>query len=247
MGDDFRDRFFTPFVMPVTIIGVMLLVGFSLSRILLTVSELGASFVALLAAGYIMLTAFWVEARKRIPARSLGIALAIGLIGLVGAGAAASAAGMRDLEEHSASEEGGGEGGESGGEGGGTATNEPVFVAIDIEYESAPAELPTGDVDLTFENNGSIEHNVVIEELGDELILEAAGGETDEATVSFEAGDYTYYCSIPGHRATMEGTLTVSDDVEAASGAGGGGGEEQPSEPGADTSESGASEGASEG
>jgi plastocyanin len=245
MGDDLRDRFFTPFVLPVTIIGVMLLVGFSLSRVLLTVSELGAAFVALVAAGYILLAAFWIEARKRIPARSLGVALAIGLIGLVGAGAAASAAGMRDLEEHSASEESGAEGG--GGEGGGeTASTEPVFVAIDIEYESAPSELPTGDVDLTLENNGSIEHNVVIEELGDELILDAAGGETDEATVSLEAGEYTYYCSIPGHRATMEGTLTVSDDVEATSGASGGGGVEEPSEPGADTSE-GASESASEG
>jgi plastocyanin len=239
MGDDLRDRFFTPFVLPVTIIGVMLLVGLSLSRVLLTVSELSASFVALLAAGYILLAAFWVAARKRISARSLGVALAIGLIGLVGAGAAAAAAGMRDLEEHTASEAGGGEGG--GGDGG-AASNEPVFVAIDIEYESAPSELPTGDVDLTFENDGSIEHNVVIEELGDEVILEAAGGETDEATVSLEAGEYTYYCSIPGHRATMEGTFTASDDVGAASGSGGGGGEEEPSEPGADTSES-ASEG----
>jgi plastocyanin len=245
MGDDLRDRFFTPFVLPVTIIGVMLLVGFSLSRILLTVSELGASFVALMAAGYILLAAFWVEARRRISARSLGVALAIGLIGLIGAGAAASAAGMRDLEEHSASGEGGGEGGESSGQDSGdTASNEPVFVAIDIEYESAPSELPTGDVDLTFENNGSIEHNVVIEELGDEKILDAAGGETDEATVSFEAGEYTYYCDIPGHRATMEGTFTVSEDAEAASGDGGGDAEE-PSEPSADASESG--EGASEG
>ncbi|HEX6255002.1 MAG TPA: plastocyanin/azurin family copper-binding protein [Euzebyales bacterium] len=240
MGDDLRDRFFTPFVLPVTIIGVMLLVGISLSRVLLTVSELGASFVALLAAGYIMLAAFWVEARKRISARSLGVALAIGLIGLVGAGAAASAAGMRDLEEHSASEEGGGGDGEGGGE---TASNEPVFVAIDIEYESAPSELPTGDVDLTFENNGAIEHNVTIEELGDETVLDAAGGDTDEATVTLEAGEYTYYCSVPGHRATMEGTFTVSDSAEAAAG-----GDEAPSEPGADTSEAGAAaEGASEG
>ena len=91
MRDEFRDRFFTPFLLPVTVIGVMLLIGISLSRILLAVSEIGAAMVAFLAAGYIMAMAFAVEARRRITARALGVAMAIGLIGLIGAGAVASA------------------------------------------------------------------------------------------------------------------------------------------------------------
>jgi plastocyanin len=216
MRDDIRNRFFTPFILPLTVIGAILLIGISLSRVLMAVSALSASFIALVVAGYIMLVAFWVESRQRITARTLGVALAIGLFGLVGAGAVASAAGMRPLEEH------GGEAAEGGevAEGDGEATDEaggvePVFVAVDIAYESAPEALPTGDVEVLLDNQGIIEHNVVIEELGDELILEAPGGETDEATVSLEAGEYTYYCSITGHReAGMEGTLTVSDDVE---------------------------------
>ena len=231
MRDDIRDRFFTPFVLPVTVIGVMLLVGMSLSRVLLAVSELGAALVAVLAAGYIMAIAFFVEARRRIPARTLGVALALGLIALVGAGAVANAAGMRSLEEH------GGEGGETGGgaaeegeTGGGT---EPVFVAVDIEYEQAPEALPPGDITITLENEGTIEHNVVFEELGDQLIVEAAAGESATGDVTLEAGEYTYYCSVPGHRATMEGTLTV---VEGAGG-GGGGGEGASSEAAGGTSE----------
>jgi len=236
MRDDVRERFFTPFVLPLTIIGIMLVVGISLSRVLLAVSEYGAAFIALLAAGYILAMAFVIEARTRITARALGIALAIGLIGLMGAGAVAAAAGMRPLEEYGGETAEGGEGG--GGEGG--ATNEPVWVAVDIAYESAPEELPTGDVDVSLINDGQIEHNVVIEERGDELILEAAGGETDEATVSFEAGEYTYYCSITGHReAGMEGTMTVSEDAEL-----GGGGS---SEAGTAESSEAASDGASEG
>jgi plastocyanin len=239
MRDDLRERFFTPFVLPVTIIGVLLVVGVSLSRILLTVSALGAAFVALLAAGYVLAMAFYVEAHKRITARALGIALAIGLIGLVGAGAVAAAAGMRPLEE-----EHGGEGGEAAdGEGG--ASNEPVFVAIDIAYESAPSELPVGDIDLTLENDGAIEHNVTIEELGDERVLDAVGGETDEATVALEAGEYTYYCSVTGHReAGMEGTLTVSEDVEAG---GAGGSSEAASEGGSEAGAAEGSEAASDG
>lgn len=101
--------------------------------------------------------------------------------------------------------EGGGEDGEGGG---GGAAN---WVAIDIDYESAPQELPAGPVEVQLQNNGSIEHNVVIEEMGDEKILDAAGGQSDSATVEFEPGEYTYYCDVAGHRATMEGTLTVAE------------------------------------
>lgn len=94
------------------------------------------------------------------------------------------------------------------GEGGGTAT----WVAIDIAYSEAPSELAAGEVPIELINEGAIEHNVVIEELGDELILEAPGGESDSGSFTFEPGEYTYYCSIPGHRAAgMEGTMTVTE------------------------------------
>jgi plastocyanin len=219
MRDDIRDRFFTPFVLPVTIIGVMLLIGFSLSRVLLAVSEISASLVAVLAAGYILAMAFFVEARRRIPARTLGVALAVGLIALVGAGAVANAAGIRALHEEA------GEGGEAAGgegeEGGGT---EPLFVAIDIAYEQAPETLPIGTTTITLEDRGAIEHNVVFEELGDLLIVEAAAGETETGDVTLEEpGEYTYYCSVPGHReAGMEGTLTAEEGAAAPSGEAGG-------------------------
>lgn len=231
MRDEFRDRFFTPFVLPVTVIGAMLLFGLSLSRVLMAVSELGASFIAVFAAGYIMAIAFFVESRKRITARTLGVALAIGLFGLVGAGAVASAAGMRELEPHGAegeeavaegdaAAESGAPGGAAEGDGG--AAVEPVWVAIDLAYESAPEQLPAGEpVEAELINDGAIVHNVVIEELDDELILEAEGGQSDQATITLDAGDYTYYCSIPGHRAAgMEGTLTAAEGVEVGTGDG---------------------------
>ena len=219
MRDEIRDRFFTPFVLPLTVIGVMLLVGMSLSRVLLAISELGAALVAMLAAGYIMAIAFFVEARRRIPPRSLGVALALGLIALMGAGAAANAAGMRSLEEEGAAGgEVAGAPGEQGEAGGGT---EPLWIAVDIEYQQAPEALPPGDVTVTLENEGTIEHNVVFEELGDQLVVEAPGGESATGNVTLEAGEYTYYCSVPGHRATMEGTLVVEEGAaEAPGGAG---------------------------
>lgn len=102
--------------------------------------------------------------------------------------------------------EGGGEG-EAGGEGGGgTAT----FVAIDIDFESAPDTLPAGENEIVLVNEGQAPHDVTFEELGDETVVSATGGETATGTVTLEPGSYTYYCSVPGHReAGMEGALTA--------------------------------------
>jgi plastocyanin len=243
MRDDIRDRFFTPFVLPLTVIGVMLLIGMSFSRVLLAVSELGAAAIAVLAALYILGMAFFIEAKRRIPSRTLGVALAVGLISLIGAGAVAAAAGMRSLEAH------GGEGGQAAGgegQGEGDGANEPLFVAVDIEFEQAPQALPPGDTTLTLENQGAIEHNVAFEELGDEVIVKAAPGESATGEVTLEPGEYTYYCSVPGHRTTMEGTLTVEEGAGEATG--GGGASEPASEgSGGDATESGKSETGSSG
>ena len=139
--------------------------------------------------------------------------ITVAVAGLLAAGCMSSEPKVAEVEQVSAEQraaltatEGAG-GGEGGGAGGGGAT----WVAIDIAYESAPTELPAGPVEATLQNNGAIEHDVVIEERGDEEILRAGGGQSDNASVEFEPGEYTYYCSIPGHReAGMEGTLTVT-------------------------------------
>lgn len=242
MREDIRERLFTPFLLPLAIVAVMLVFGISLSRVLLAVSEIGAALIALLAAGYILLMAFFVRSRRRIPGRALGVALAVGLIALVGAGAVASAAGMRGLEEE------GGPGGEQQGGGESVASaNLPegdVFVAQDILYAEAPDTVATGDLTFVLENQGQIEHNLVIEELGNELIVEAAAGEVATGEVTLDPGEYTYYCSIPGHReAGMEGTLTA--DPAAESGGGGPEGGASASE-GGSPAEAGASEGSGE-
>jgi plastocyanin len=100
-------------------------------------------------------------------------------------------------------EEAAAEGDEEGN--GGEASGDAVTIeAIDIDYVGAPESVPAGDVTFALNNTGNLEHNIVIEELGDELVVEAQGGETAEGTVTLEPGTYTLYCSIPGHRSTME-------------------------------------------
>lgn len=95
-----------------------------------------------------------------------------------------------------------------GGDPGGAAS--ATFAAADIEFTEAPDQVPAGEVTVELVNDGRLEHNVTIEELGDEVVVEAAGGQSATGSVTLDPGTYTYYCSVPGHReAGMEGTLTV--------------------------------------
>lgn len=98
------------------------------------------------------------------------------------------------------------------GEGGGEeepAGETVTFVAVDIAFEEAPSEVPAGSVTFELVNEGGILHNVVLDDLG-EKVVEAQGGETATGTVELEPGEYRYFCDVPGHENSMNGTFTVS-------------------------------------
>lgn len=89
-----------------------------------------------------------------------------------------------------------------------------TFVAVDIDYEQAPDEVAPGSHTIELVNDGALPHTITIEELDDRDIVEAEGGQTATGEVELDAGAYTYYCSVPGHReAGMEGTLEVAEDA----------------------------------
>lgn len=66
------------------------------------------------------------------------------------------------------------------------------------------------DVVVTIDNSGgAVEHDFTIDEL--DVVIHADPTRTASGTINAPAGTYTFYCSIPGHRASgMEGQLTVS-------------------------------------
>ncbi|MDX1659485.1 MAG: plastocyanin/azurin family copper-binding protein [Nitriliruptorales bacterium] len=75
-----------------------------------------------------------------------------------------------------------------------------------------------GDIEVTLDNTGGALHNFRIDAAtGDNVKVEAAAGETATGTLNLFAGEYTFYCDVPGHRsAGMEGTLTVYRSEEEA-------------------------------
>jgi plastocyanin len=78
-------------------------------------------------------------------------------------------------------------------------------------YEFADATAPAGALDVRSPNESSVDHNIAVEGGGvDEIGPVVADGGVSEIQVDVQAGEYTFYCSVPGHReGGMEGTLTV--------------------------------------
>ncbi len=82
--------------------------------------------------------------------------------------------------------------------------------AGDLYFDQEQLAAPAGEIEFTLVNVGAAEHDLVIEEADDEVVVFAAPGATETGTIELAAGSYTFYCSIPGHRSGMEGTLEVS-------------------------------------
>lgn len=80
-----------------------------------------------------------------------------------------------------------------------------------LAFEPDELSAEAGEITFALVNDGSIPHTFVIEDLEDDLKLSVAGsGAVDSGSITLEAGDYTFYCDVSGHRgAGMEGTLTV--------------------------------------
>ena len=102
-------------------------------------------------------------------------------------------------------------------DGGAVATVE--VASYDIYFEPAELTIPADtDVTVVLPNNGAAPHNFSIDELG--IDVDIAPGATEETVINAPAGEYEFYCNVPGHKeAGMVGTLIVSEDAAAPAGA----------------------------
>jgi uncharacterized cupredoxin-like copper-binding protein len=81
-----------------------------------------------------------------------------------------------------------------------------------LAYVCANAEAPAGPLTLLSKNESSIPHNIALEGGGvNEEGEVVTGGGTSEVSADLSAGEYVFFCSVPGHReGGMEGKLTVN-------------------------------------
>ena len=78
-------------------------------------------------------------------------------------------------------------------------------------YSFKNAEAPAGQLAIDSVNESTVPHDIALEGGGvNEKGETVSNGGTSTIDVDLQAGEYTFYCSVDGHRAAgMEGKLTV--------------------------------------
>ena len=97
--------------------------------------------------------------------------------------------------------------------GGGPAPVSYNIEGQDIVYNNTSLTAQVGqEVTVTLDNVGALEHSFLIDELGVDSGIVAAGASGTLTFTPTTAGTYTFYCNVPGHSdAGMLGELIVSE------------------------------------
>lgn len=111
-----------------------------------------------------------------------------------------------------AAAEGGKEAGGGGSGGGGAVLEFEADPEGGLAYTTTEAGTEAGKVKIEFNNPQPAGHDVAIEDSGGKQVAatDVITQGSDSTTANLKPGEYTFYCSVPGHReGGMEGALTV--------------------------------------
>lgn len=203
-----RNRLMYPVEIPVLAAAVIAVVIIAFSRVLLAVSKVGSTVVAIVVASVILGAAFLLTSRPKLSSSLLTVVVVLGVVGLLGGGIVGAVAGEREFEVHEGEGEGHG-GEEEGGAGGeGEVTEVLISASNTAGYDEDLINVPAGvPVSITFENRqGGVQHNVHVtepEEVVQSDIITGPDEITFEATFE-EPGEYTFVCDV---HPSMEGTI----------------------------------------
>lgn len=99
-------------------------------------------------------------------------------------------------------------------DGGGEAVTSVTIEGTDsLAYEPSSLSVAAGEeITITMNCGPSVEHDFIIRDFeGEREIVACDPGGSGTGTFTVAAGDYEFYCSVPGHEAAgMVGTITAS-------------------------------------
>lgn len=83
----------------------------------------------------------------------------------------------------------------------------------DLKYNTSKLNANAGNITIALTNESSVPHDVAVEDSAGKVLgtsEEITQSDTDLELKDVDAGSYTFFCTVPGHKAAgMEGTLTV--------------------------------------
>jgi len=144
---------------------------------------------------------------------AVAFALVLASLALAACGSSSSDSSSTTAETtESQAETGAGQAKEAEGDSAGSAAAVEIEAGEGLAYTSDSASAKAGKVTVDFTNSQPLTHDVAIEDSSGKTIgkTELIAEGSDSTVVDLKPGEYTYYCTVPGHReAGMEGTLTV--------------------------------------
>src|SRR3954447_20814785 len=135
------------------------------------------------------------------------LVVALGAIGIASCGSSS------DSTTSSGAAGGGGASTTSSGGGGGGGAAQDLTVTADssgaLDWSPKTLSAKAGNVTLTLDNPSQTPHEIVLQGKGVDESTDTITDSTVSLTADLKAGSYQYFCDVPGHKATMNGVLTV--------------------------------------
>ena len=144
--------------------------------------------------------------------RRIAVLLALGALAPFALASCGGGSSSSSSSEASTTSGGGAAAAGGGGGGGGETVDVSADPNSNLQFEQSSLSATAGSDTFDFTNDAPITHDFCIEDSnGSEVgCSDTVSGGSTTLTANLKPGQYTYYCSVDGHRdAGMEGTLTV--------------------------------------
>ena len=219
------ERYFSPLILPLIAVFLIVVYVLNVSRLFLSAPGNIAVVLGTVITVVILFGATMLAVSPRLRSGSIAL-ITVGFIALI---VSAGSVNLGHSETH----------GEA--EGGALPCDTPTAASLSfiagpnnsLSFDPSEANAQTGLAKIEVNDATSTEHTFLFENQATQHEKQTvSGGQQKSTCVALfpEAGDYVFYCDIPGHRqAGMEGVVHVEGDpvtlAEAEAAAGGGGGE----------------------
>jgi nitrite reductase (NO-forming) len=157
------------------------------------------------------------EEESQIVSRRVFLAGGVAVVAALGGGAAVVTRGLVTAQDGTPADPDGSPSPEASPEGSPSPTAGEVTIEMgDIFFDPSRVTIEADtDVTIALPNNGAAPHNFNIDDNNNESDPDihsgdVSPGDSTTVTVNLAAGDWYFYCSIPGHEAAgMHGTITA--------------------------------------
>lgn len=206
-GSNVRERLVVPIAVPAVVVLVVAFFAINVSRVFLATAGAVAVGVAVALMVGIMAMAAYLSANERLRSSTLSVMAVAAVVVVLSAGLTTLGASEGEGEE------------------GANIDALPADSAITVEAGNffltpMPDIGPPGVIEFDYVNTEAGTHTLLIEEDPSFSGLQIDGPDaTDVGKAQLEAGTYTLFCDIPGHRQQgMETTITIEEGAPTVGG-----------------------------